>query len=248
MPFTFSHPAIILPLGKLPKQWFSMTCLVIGSMVPDFEYFLRLRVESIYSHTWLGLIWFDIPLGLLLAFLYQAFIKNNLIENLPAVLNRRFSTFRGTYKDGTLFQYFTVAVISISIGAVSHLVWDSFTHPHGYFVTVIPALSYVVSFGGHQLYVFKIIQHSSTIIGAIIIIAFIASLPQGQLKRQRNIMWFWMQVAFVSVVVVSIRLIAGLSWHRYGDILVTAIAGGLLGLLFASLTVYWKTGNKPFDI
>ncbi|MFN7593668.1 MAG: DUF4184 family protein, partial [Bacteroidota bacterium] len=25
MPFTFSHPAIVLPLTFLPRQWFSLT-------------------------------------------------------------------------------------------------------------------------------------------------------------------------------------------------------------------------------
>jgi hypothetical protein len=30
MPFTFSHPAIVLPLTFLPRQWFSFTGLVIG--------------------------------------------------------------------------------------------------------------------------------------------------------------------------------------------------------------------------
>ncbi|WP_262496247.1 DUF4184 family protein [Flavobacterium piscis] len=39
MPFTFSHPAIILPLKYLPKNWISLTGLIIGSLTPDFEYF-----------------------------------------------------------------------------------------------------------------------------------------------------------------------------------------------------------------
>ena len=51
MPFTFSHPAIVLPLKYLPKKWFSFTGLIIGSMTPDFEYFLRMKVKSDYSHT-----------------------------------------------------------------------------------------------------------------------------------------------------------------------------------------------------
>jgi hypothetical protein len=51
MPFTFSHPAIILPLKYFKKKWFSLTGLVIGSMTPDFEYFVRMRIQSNYSHT-----------------------------------------------------------------------------------------------------------------------------------------------------------------------------------------------------
>ncbi len=51
MPFTFSHPAIILPLKYLPQNWFSLTGLIIGSLTRDFEYFIRMKVRSNYSHT-----------------------------------------------------------------------------------------------------------------------------------------------------------------------------------------------------
>ena len=67
MPFTLAHPAIVLPLAA-KKLRMSATGLVIGSMVPDFEYFIRMRTESKYSHTLAGLFWFDLPLGLLLCF------------------------------------------------------------------------------------------------------------------------------------------------------------------------------------
>ena len=50
MPFTFAHPAIVLPFYKKPK-FFSMTTLIIGSMSPDFEYFLRVKIKSDMSHT-----------------------------------------------------------------------------------------------------------------------------------------------------------------------------------------------------
>lgn len=61
MPFTFSHPGAVLPLNFLPKKYFSMTALVIGSMAPDFEYFFRMRAQSYYSHRWSGMFWFDLP-------------------------------------------------------------------------------------------------------------------------------------------------------------------------------------------
>jgi len=43
MPFTFSHPAIVLPLATLRRQWISATGLIIGSITPDFEYFIRMK-------------------------------------------------------------------------------------------------------------------------------------------------------------------------------------------------------------
>ena len=44
MPFTFSHPAIVLPLVRKSGHWFSATGLIIGSLTPDFEYFMRMRI------------------------------------------------------------------------------------------------------------------------------------------------------------------------------------------------------------
>ena len=81
MPFTFSHPAIILPLNYLSKKWFSITGLVIGSLSPDFEYFIRMKIESNYSHTFWGIFYFDLPLGIMLTFIFHNIVKNELFEN-----------------------------------------------------------------------------------------------------------------------------------------------------------------------
>ena len=90
MPFTFSHPAIILPFRYLPVKWFSFTGLVIGSLTPDFEYFIRMKVQSIYSHTLLGIFWFDLPLAILLAFLFHSLVRDTLFFNLPKTFNPEF--------------------------------------------------------------------------------------------------------------------------------------------------------------
>jgi len=89
MPFTFSHPAIVLPLKLIPKKWFSLTASVIGSLTPDFEYFIRMKVQSNFSHTILGVFWFDLPLGILLAFLFHNIVRNSLFDNLPLPLKSR---------------------------------------------------------------------------------------------------------------------------------------------------------------
>ena len=56
MPFTPAHPAIVLPLIR--SRYFSATGLIIGSLSPDFEYFFKMSVDSIYSHSKGGIILF----------------------------------------------------------------------------------------------------------------------------------------------------------------------------------------------
>ena len=55
---------------------------------------------------------------------------------------------------------------SLAIGAFSHIAWDSFTHEHGWAVAQIPSLATpLMSFRGHDLRIFKVLQYGSTAIG-----------------------------------------------------------------------------------
>ena len=243
MPFTFAHPALVLPLKYLPERWISMTALVIGSMTPDFEYFFRMRVRSIYSHTLPGLFWFDLPVGLLLVFIYTKTVKDKLIDHLPIQLNQRLSQFKGNTKSSISPGYIAVIILSVLVGSASHLLWDSFTHPTGYFVTTIPALTHMIHMGNHQLYVYKLAQHTSTLLGGITILWALLSIPKGISTRVTHISAYWLMVVGIAIVVTTIRLVCGLNYHEYGNLVVTGIAGMFIGLVIASCISYSGVGQ-----
>ncbi len=178
MPFTFSHPAIILPLTYLPKRYFSLTGLVIGTLTPDFEYFLRMRIKSVHSHDIDGLFWFDLPLGIALTFIFHNLVRNELLKNLPKILRTRFLIHSG-FKWNSYFKKNCLTVtLSILIGAASHIFWDSFTHSSGYFVNLIPTLNYQLEIYNKSIPMFKILQHFSTILGGLIILFSIYQMPK----------------------------------------------------------------------
>ncbi|MGN7470479.1 DUF4184 family protein [Brevibacillus sp. SAFN-007a] len=77
MPFTFSHPAIVLPLRR--QGWVSFPALVWGSMAPDLEYFLRMQPYSVYSHTLPGLFCVDLPLVIALYVVYRYVVAKGLL-------------------------------------------------------------------------------------------------------------------------------------------------------------------------
>lgn len=240
MPFTFSHPAIVLPLTFLPRQWFSLTGLVIGSLTPDFEYFLRMRIKSNYSHTIDGLFWFDLPLGLLVAFLFHNIVRDRLFNNLPTFLKSRFLTFKQFDWNGHFKRNWFVVTISILIGATSHIFWDSFTHDHGYFVKAIPALQSTVDFLGRQIPILKILQHSSTLLGGLVIAFAIYKLPTKNAEN-KNINWkYWAILAGLTLTIITVRLLSGLDFKQYGNVIVTAISAGLISLTITP----WLTRTK----
>jgi hypothetical protein len=240
MPFTFSHPAIALPLSIFPKKWFSVTGLVIGSMVPDFEYFLRMRIKSLYSHSPGGLFWFDLPMGLLLAFLFHLIIRNELLDNLPAFLKSRFSAFRQFNWKNYFIRNWLVVIISILSGALSHLLWDSFTHPDGYFVRTIPFLSKGSMILGYHLSNMKILQHSSTLLGGLVILVGIYRLPVHTLEKHTISLKYWFILTVLTLIIIALRLQCGLPLHQYGNLIVTGISAGLISLTLTPILVKRK--------
>lgn len=240
MPFTFSHPAIVLPLTFLPRQWFSLTGLVIGSLTPDFEYFLRMRIKSNYSHTIDGLFWFDLPFGLLLAFIFHNIVRDKLFDNLPTILKSRFSTFKQFEWNGHFKRNWFVVTISILIGAASHIFWDSFTHDHGYFVQTIPSLKNSVDFLFGQIPILKILQHSSTLLGGLVIAFAIYKLPTNKTEKENINLKYWTTIVFMTLTIIAVRLFIGLDPKQYGNVIVTAISAGLISLTLTP----WLTRPK----
>ena len=237
MPFTFSPPAAIVPLNYISKRWLSLTALVVGSIIPDFEYFIRMGVSSVYSHTWAGLFWYDLPLGLFTLLVFNLLIKDKLITRLPSGINVRFSQYQNGEPNYDLL-YFVVAIISILIGAASHILWDSFTHPAGYFVKHHHLLKHKVFIANHSVAFYNMLQHISSVIGALILIYSIYKMPKG---KRTNVdagrtARYWGGALLIALMVVIIRLATGLSMaQQYGDVIMSAISGFLIGLIIISI-------------
>jgi hypothetical protein len=233
MPLTFSHPAIVLPLSFLPKRWVSVTGLIIGSVAPDFEYFGRMKVFSTYSHTWAGLFWFDLPVAILLTFVYHDIVRNAFISNLPGLLKSRLAP-NNTFNWNQYFiKNLPVVILSILIGSASHLFWDSFTHITGYFV-VLWNMAGPISLFGSEIPLYKLIQHLSTLLGGVVIITAIYQMPVSITVTKKRIWPYWFMVIGIAILIVGLRLLFGLSFHRYWDILVTAISGAIIAVVLTS--------------
>jgi len=243
MPFTFSHPAIVLPVTYLPGKWYSLTGLVIGSLTPDFEYFLGMKVQSNYSHTLSGVFWFDLTLGILLAFIFHNIVRNKLFYNLPTVLKTRLLVFNDFNWNYYFKKNWFVVIVSIIIGALSHIFWDSFTHDSGFFVKTIPYLKTSIDFLGIRLPIFKILQHGSTIIGAIIIVYTILKLPANKKIISHFNLEYWGLLTVLTLTIISLKLFSGLDYRLYGQLIVTGISAGLISLILTSYLTKQKSNR-----
>lgn len=228
MPFTFCHPAIVLPFAKWGKNYLSATGLIIGSMAPDFEYFLKMRLEKVHGHTFEGIFYFDLPLTLLLAVIFHRYVRDALIKNLPELLQKRLSPYIGYNWFNWLKKRWYVLVYSALIGIFSHFFWDAFTHTDGYFVQRIPALQGSAEILGVTMRKADIGQLVSSAFGALFILAvlvwpFKEELASRLLKRKIT---YWFLVLLITSLVLLIRNGSGT-----GDFIATSISGGLIGLI-----------------
>lgn len=235
MPFTFAHPAIVLPLAILPRRWFSWTGLVVGSMTPDFEYFLRMRVQSHYSHTLSGLFWFDLPLGFILAYWFHHLVRDCLFDHLPLQLKARLMAFRQFDWSGHCKKNGWVVAVSLLTGAASHIFWDGFTHEQGYFVHAFPTLATSVKVWGFSMPVFKILQHASTAIGGLAVAYAIYQLPLYPAAAANSRLKYWSLVTALTLSILILRIFAGLSLASYGALIATVIAAGCIALTLTPL-------------
>ncbi|RXM43494.1 DUF4184 family protein [Flavobacterium sp. YO64] len=243
MPFTFAHPAIILPLPFLNKRWFSLTGLIIGSMIPDFEYFIRMRIQSIYSHTIAGVFWFDLPLALFISFIFHNKVKNLLFQNSPYCLQSRLLIFTTFNWNNYFKQNWIVVLFSILIGTASHLLWDSFTHKSGYFVNHIAALQNSVYLFGIDIPILKMAQHLSTFAGSVIIFFALFKLPKNTISRNPVNKNYWFVTFLFFVLILILRFSAGIGIKEYGNIIVSIISVALLSLILTPI-FFAKTPNK----
>lgn len=226
MPFTFAHPAIILPLEKV--KWLSLTGLIIGAMVPDFEYFIRMHISSIYSHTILGLFWFDVPLGVLIAFLFHNLVRNSFYKNLPTALSARLSPYIFFKWNAYFKKHWLIVLLSVFIGACSHLFLDDFTHPRGYFVKQAPAFFTQVVVAPIPLY--KVLQHTFTLLGTLYIIYYVQKIPKAPIKDKPSLK-YWAFVSILSITILILRFWIMPDYRHIANVIVSGISAFMLGLI-----------------
>ncbi len=159
MPFTLSHPAAVLPL---PRKHLVLSALVVGSMAPDFPYFVRLVEDTgRLGHSFAGLVYFCIPVGLFLLWLWHAILKQPVLALAPRQLSARLSQEDLRFHFGG-WSRFALILVSLWIGAALHVFWDGFTHYHGKFVHYLPILVRPVY---HGIPLYSVLQYVSSVVG-----------------------------------------------------------------------------------
>ncbi len=134
MPFTVSHVAAVLPVVGRSER-LPAAALVIGSMTPDYPWFLTRGRTSQLSHSPLGLVTVDLAVGLLAFGLWRLWAQRPARDLLPRSVGERLPQ-----PPGVALRDLPWAALAVVLGALTHVVWDSFTHAGRWGVEVVPWL------------------------------------------------------------------------------------------------------------
>jgi len=171
MPFTVSHVAAVLPAHRLLSRARLFSAAVIGSMVPDFGLLLpgfRPRWET---HSIEALWSFSLPVGMVAFVLTVLLIAPAVTEVLPNRAYARLRLAEANAPPRPLWRTLLYAAPVIVLGAVTHLMWDGFTHENARGVRMFPILDELgPELDGHTLHLFRWLQYASSIAGLVAVV------------------------------------------------------------------------------
>jgi hypothetical protein len=158
MPFTVSHAAAALPVNVLVRR-LPLAALMVGSMAPDFAFFVPFAPYRSSTHSIAGLFWFCLPAGLAVWFVFVRWMERPTMALLPDAWREKLTP-TGPFTPRLL----GLASIAIVLGAITHLIWDSFTHSHTWATSALPTLrERQAALGGAPLY--HLLQVGSSVFG-----------------------------------------------------------------------------------
>lgn len=178
MAFTIAHFAAALPFyGR--HRWLNFDAILMGTIVPDLPYYTPYilgggRELAHQSHQWLGLFSYSLPVGLIVFTIWCWLIKPALYALVLPWFEAKFltpdSSNRGVFKK-TIghplgVEFWFVIVVSLVVGASTHLIWDGITHPDGFIAEKVSILQYGISvpYLG-SMAVARVLQYVTSIVG-----------------------------------------------------------------------------------
>jgi hypothetical protein len=178
MPATFpSHAAAVLPLKLWRPRWFDGVALVVGSTAPDLAYPVAGLVSLPETHAPAALLWFCLPVTLLLARLTRL-ASPWVATHLPAGGTLMLRDY-GALARARPHWYVTAA--SALVGSATHLAWDAFTHDSAGGHLTVPLAVLQRDLAGVPAY--RWLQYASTVVGAAVAAALFVRIGRQRLIR-----------------------------------------------------------------
>lgn len=233
MPLTIpAHQVAILPLLKVRRL--PPLALIVGSCVPDLFYLAPPNEWAIWAHRPLGAVLSALSVGLVFYLWAQRLLLPTLTQTLPNQLASRLIT-RSPASWGWV-------LLSLSLGALTHVALDSLTHPTLWPGSVLPK----IALGGVTIPLTKILQHGLSIVGsALVLLTFFRRAPAQSTQRsstaQRLAIWLSAIIGAIAGVVFVLQTETPAYLFRLGW---SAVCGAIIGVTLFCLSFLWASRGE----
>jgi hypothetical protein len=166
----------VLPLHRFSKYKLPLTALMVGSMAPDFGYFFSHDASRQLTHSFSGLFLFALPVGLAVWLFYVAVLEKATITLLSDRWHTRFA-----HTDALTAPLIGRAAVAVILGAVTHILWDAFTHRGTFATNTFPALAGSTP-GFGWLPIYHLLHGLSSVAGLVILALWARGLHRQPAK------------------------------------------------------------------
>ncbi|WP_217211880.1 DUF4184 family protein [Streptomyces sp. AC550_RSS872] len=178
MPFTLSHAAAVLPAVRTDgtgRVALVPAVLVAGSFSPDMTYYVASVLPEAMefgdvTHSFPGVFTVDVVVAWALVGLWLL-LREPLVALLPVRRQGRPATLlrcgapRARVRPSLAARWY----VSAALGALTHVVWDAFTHLDRWGMRLFPVLGEEIA--GSPLYWY--LQYGGSAVAAVVIAAFV---------------------------------------------------------------------------
>ncbi|MEU6355609.1 DUF4184 family protein [Streptomyces sp. NPDC047072] len=269
MPFTLSHAAAVLPAVRADgsgRAQLVPAVLVAGSFSPDMTYYAASVLSGAMefgtvTHSFPGVFTVDVLVAWALVWLWLL-VREPLVALLPRGRQGGVATLlrcgapRARVRPSLVVRWY----VSAALGALTHVVWDAFTHHDRWGMRLFPVLGR--TFAGSPLYWY--LQYGGSALAALVIAAFCVHAlrrarggPTGVPLLSARDRW-WAAAVIGACVVVGTAQRVVRWWAVWGslakpwELIPTACfgvgAGLVLGLLLYAVGVrVWRPARVSDD-
>ncbi|MET9733658.1 DUF4184 family protein [Streptomyces sp. NPDC006458] len=178
MPFTLSHAAAVLPAVRTDgtgRGALVPAALIAGSFSPDLTYYAASALSGAMrfgdvTHSFPGVFTVDVLISWGLVGLWLL-VREPLVALLPRRRQLRTATLLRCGAPRARLRASTAAwwYVSAAVGALTHVVWDAFTHLDRWGMRLFPVLGQEVA--GSPLYWY--LQYGGSAVAAAVILVFV---------------------------------------------------------------------------
>jgi len=260
MPFTVTHIAATLPFAWISRWKLPLSALVAGAIIPDIASSYPWLLAYQTTHSLYGIVTHCMPIGALLYYCFHAFLKQPFYDLFPIEMTSRMRPWidkRIKLNPQAIF----VALMCVTLGAATHVLWDSFSHYFGWGVKQFPALRRVAfDLDGRKVRWFQIVQHASSILLIPMIGGFLLWLgkqpklddPIERARIPNNLVW----AIYVIIVICSavyyqhyLAIHSNTNWLSALAVSAKRISGSVFFLFlvysFGMNVLWWRDRLRP---